>query len=36
MTQKSVVDPGGAQAPLGPQILGPRLYSEAQITPFDT
>ena len=26
----------GAQAPPGPQIWGPRLYSEAQITPFDT
>ena len=31
----SVVDPGGPQGP-GSQIWGPRLYSEAQITPFDT
>ena len=39
MIQVPVADPGGgsvARAPPGPQIWGPRLYSEAQITPFDT
>ena len=34
-----VADPGGGPGGPGPpraQIWGPRLYSEAQITPFDT
>ena len=32
----TVADPVGGPGPPGPQSWGPRLYAEAQITPFDT